>query len=235
MSRYLVLGCRPWNALAVDALRADHPEHEWVRHIMDWPSIFHAGPYDGAFVLHWPRRLTPDDLAQAPWWVGFHLGRLPQHRGGSPLQNLVARGYETAPLNALRLDLSDEIDGGPIILAHEVSLLGGAEEVYLRVDRGAVDIIGLILGAPRLLDEAEPQDADKYDGWPCDEPFVRRTPAQSRLPAGLHLSGVHNHVRMLDAEGYPRAFVEVDGYRIEFARSALRHGAVECDARITRI
>jgi methionyl-tRNA formyltransferase len=38
---------------------------------------------------------------------------------------------------------------------------------------------------------------------------------------------------MLDAEGYPPAFVRVGRFRIEFTRASLRTGEVLADARIT--
>jgi methionyl-tRNA formyltransferase len=38
---------------------------------------------------------------------------------------------------------------------------------------------------------------------------------------------------MLDAEGYPPAFVRAGPFRIEFTRASLRTGRVLADARIT--
>ena len=53
--------------------------------------------------------------------------------------------------------------------------------------------------------------------------FSRRTPAQSNLascPEG-DLSAWHDQIRMLDAEGYPHAFLEVMGC-LEFRRVCQR-------------
>jgi methionyl-tRNA formyltransferase len=38
---------------------------------------------------------------------------------------------------------------------------------------------------------------------------------------------------MLDAEGYPRAFLETARFRLEFARAARRHGKIVADCTIT--
>lgn len=38
---------------------------------------------------------------------------------------------------------------------------------------------------------------------------------------------------MLDAEGYPRAFLSHAGYRFEFSRSALYDGRIVADVQIT--
>lgn len=230
MSRYLILGCRPWNHIAVDALRDRMPEHEWMHTPL--PCVGALKHYTAAFVLHWNKRIPSGALAVCPF-VGFHMGFLPDDRGGSPLQNLIARGDEETSLNAIRL--TDTLDGGEILSRMRLSLHGTAEEIYMRADALAVELIESFVtefvppGERAWHETGIPQRA------PTRPPFKRRTPAQSRAPAALPLLGLHDHVRMLDAEGYPAAFVEVDGYRIELTRSSLRHDAVVCDARITRI
>ncbi len=46
---------------------------------------------------------------------------------------------------------------------------------------------------------------------------------------------MHDFIRMLDAEGYPRAFLQHSGFRFEFSRSALYDGRVVADVTITRV
>ena len=50
--------------------------------------------------------------------------------------------------------------------------------------------------------------------------FARRTPDQSALPVTEDLDIIHDHIRMLDAEGYPHAFLEIGNLRLEFTRSS---------------
>ena len=65
--------------------------------------------------------------------------------------------------------------------------------------------------------------------------FQRRTPKQSVMTKKLKsLDEAFDFLRMLDADGYPRAFFERDGFRYEFSRPALRTNAVEADVRITK-
>jgi methionyl-tRNA formyltransferase len=63
--------------------------------------------------------------------------------------------------------------------------------------------------------------------------FQRRKPPASAIPAGLSLGQLHDFLRMLDADGYPKAFIERDGFRYEFARPALYHGRIVADVTIT--
>jgi methionyl-tRNA formyltransferase len=49
--------------------------------------------------------------------------------------------------------------------------------------------------------------------------FKRRTPEQSQIPEGLLLEDIYNYIRMLDAPGYPKAFLEMNNYRLELESS----------------
>ena len=47
------------------------------------------------------------------------------------------------------------------------------------------------------------------------------------------LVSVYDYIRMLDADGYPHAFVEVGNLRFEFDRAALKDGFIEADVKIS--
>ena len=47
--------------------------------------------------------------------------------------------------------------------------------------------------------------------------FIRRKPSQSNLSLSDNLDQIYNHIRMLDAEGYPRAFLDFNNFRLEFS------------------
>ena len=67
--------------------------------------------------------------------------------------------------------------------------------------------------------------------------FSRRTPAQSNLarcPEG-DLGSWYDQIRMLDAEGYPHAFLEVHGMRLEFRRVSQRSDGLHADVKIMPI
>ena len=62
----------------------------------------------------------------------FHITDLPYGRGGSPLQNLIERGYSSTKLTALRC--TADLDAGPIYSQEVLNLAGTAEEIFLRAD-----------------------------------------------------------------------------------------------------
>jgi methionyl-tRNA formyltransferase len=194
------LEIRRRNDLSVAVLEAHDPE--WV------------------FFPHWSH-IVPEAIWGRFRCVVFHAAPLPYGRGGSPVQNLISRGHTETDLCALQM--TGELDAGPVYLRERVSLLGGGDEVFLRLNRAAARLVR------RILDEDPVPVAQTGE----IEVFRRRRPADGALPMGGDLSGLFDHIRMLDAEGYPPAFVDVGPYRLHFSRPARRRGAVQADVRIT--
>jgi len=60
-----------------------------------------------------------------------------------------------------------------------------------------------------------------------------RRPAQSEISEVSSLSTLHDFIRMLDAEGYTKAFIIHNGFRYEFNRASLRDGCIHADVVIT--
>ena len=171
------------------------------------------------FFPHWSWRI-PLEILNEFECVIFHMTDLPFGRGGSPLQNLVQRGMETTRLSALRC--VEELDAGPVYLKRPLSTLGSAEEVFLRAADLMEEMIDTIVtGQIR----PEPQT-----GKPTM--FTRRRPEQGDLARARTINDAHDLIRMLDAEGYPHAFVDAGPLRLTFTRSSLRGDHVLADVRI---
>ena len=174
------------------------------------------------FFPHWSW-IIPPEIWQNFTCVIFHMTDLPFGRGGSPLQNLIVRGIQETKISALQC--IQELDGGPVYLKKNLSLHGSAEEIFLR----CVPIIEEMV-CEILVNHITPQAQ-------IGEPvlFKRRTPLESRIPESQGLAGLYDHIRMLDAQGYPPAFVEIGNFRLEFTRASLRHGKVEANVEIRYI
>jgi methionyl-tRNA formyltransferase len=145
---------------------------------------------------------------------------VPFGRGGSPLQNLIARGHTETRLSALRM--TAEVDAGPVYEKRPLSLAGPAREIYARASDLCVESMARIAAD-------EPAPVPQHGEVVA---FERRTPAQSVLPATGSLAGLYDHIRMLDAPGYPPAFLEHGSWRLEFGDAALDGGEVAARVRI---
>jgi methionyl-tRNA formyltransferase len=172
------------------------------------------------FFPHWSY-VIPAEIHTRFECVIFHMTDVPFGRGGSPLQNLIARGLEATKISALRC--VEELDAGPVYLRRDLCLHGAAEEIYLRASRVIEEMIVEMI-------ETEPQPT-LQSGEPVT--FRRRRPEEGSLDGLQTLADVFDRIRMLDATGYPPAFLEVGPLRLEFNRASLRTDHVQADVRIT--
>lgn len=221
----IIAGSRPWNRPHVKRLIAELPmpvisastREELEKSISSNPDI------QFIFFLHWsfivPKRITENYTC-----VCFHMTDVPYGRGGSPLQNLICRGHRETKLTALKM--VRELDAGPVYLKRPLSLEGStAEEIYMRASLLSCEMIKEIL--EKRIEPVE-QEGEVTE-------FKRRKPEESVLPTEASLDAVHDHIRMLDAEGYPHAFLEVGGLRLEFTRSSRYNGKVVAQVAMTNI
>jgi methionyl-tRNA formyltransferase len=172
------------------------------------------------FLPHWSHRIDTGIYEQFECVI-FHMTDLPFGRGGSPLQNLIARGIYETKITALRC--TEELDAGPVYLKKPLSLHGSAEEIFLRASDAIEDMIVEIL---EKLPGPLPQE-----GVPTV--FKRRTPEEGNLAAAQSLQQAFDLIRMLDAEGYPNAFLHIGPFKLEFSRASRKTDQVVADVRIS--
>jgi len=172
------------------------------------------------FFPHWSY-IIPSKVFENYECVIFHMTDVPFGRGGSPLQNLISRGIYETKISALRC--VKELDAGPVYLKRPLSLYGSAEEIYLRASEIIEDMICQII-------KEQPVPVEQTGETTC---FSRRKPAQSDIAELTTLKQVFDYIRMLDANGYPRAFLETEHFRFEFERASLKGGQVIADVKIT--
>lgn len=171
------------------------------------------------FFPHWSYRI-PADIWQAFECVVFHMTDLPYGRGGSPLQNLIVRGHESTVISALRC--AEGLDSGPIYLKAPLSLAGSAGEIFQRAAREIEQMIARIV---RTEPTPVPQTGEPVV-------FARRRPEQGDIGVLVDLAKVYDYVRMLDAEGYPPAFLEAGRLHLDFCHATKTDCYVEATVRI---
>lgn len=215
-NNYVVVSTKDWDKQAFDLYTPLFPG-KW--HYTGWST---ADSPRYIFFLHWSEYIPPD-IYENYECVGFHLADLPDGRGGSPLQNQIARGTKETMLTAFRI--GKELDAGPIYGKRAIPLRGSAQEIFEDVADKAFELIGDI-----VLDEPTPIP---QEGEPTV--FKRRTPEESEIPQDCSLPELYDHIRMLDAETYPHAFLEWCGWRFEFTSAVLEHDHVRSSVTIRRI
>jgi len=220
---YVVAGCRPWNRTVFDDTIS--------RFDGDWTFIGHRKDLTAeslqalaprfVFFLHWSW-IVPSSIIDSFECVCFHMTDLPYGRGGSPLQNLIVRGHRNTVMTAFKM--TDELDAGPVYLKRPLNLDGSAREIYVRATELSAAMIKQI-----IAEEIEPSPQ-----FGEVTPFARRTPLQSEIMGDhVNLQQIHDHIRMLDAEGYPPAFIRVGALTFSLKNSVLEPGVVRAVVEIT--
>ena len=147
----------------------------------DWPTfkddteltLASLNKIKAIFIPYWSWKIPSDIIANYEC-VGFHCTDLPFGRGGSPIENLIARGFDHTKLSVFRMN--DKFDAGPIYLKRDLSLAGDMNAILNRIDRLIAAIIfGMI------------------ENWPTPQPqtgevviFKRKTPAERAAIMAVH-------------------------------------------------
>ena len=222
--RYIVAGVNSWSRRVFDE-RISKLDGEWFfigdRDQLTIELIEKLAPLR-IYFLHWSWKV-PTEIIDTQECVVFHMTDVPYGRGGSPLQNLIQLGHRTTKVSAIRM--TDVLDAGPVYCKKDLSLEGCAEEIYIRAARLSGDMIEEI-----NLENPEPVP---QEGTPTV--FSRRKPEESRIEREGSLDDLFDFIRMLDADGYPHAFLEHGGFRYSFSRAALYDGRIRTDVEITSL
>ena len=176
---------------------------------------------DFVFFPHWSW-LIPKDIHEQFECVIFHMTDVPYGRGGSPLQNLIVRGHKETVMSALKC--VQDLDAGPVYMKRPLPLGGTAEEI---LTRAAAVIESMIVEIVQSRPAPVPQRGDVVH-------FKRRQPQDGNIGPLTDLRQVTDYIRMLDAEGYPRAFLETEHLHVEFSDAQMGNEFVEARVRIRK-
>jgi len=221
--KYIILSQKSWNNALVEKLQERFPLDSFFQISSKeefTPEKLQEISPDKIFIPHWSY-IIPEDIWSNYECIVFHMTDLPFGRGGSPLQNLIVRGISQTKISALRVEKG--LDTGDIYLKKEMPLYGTAEEIYLRasdvIEEMIIDIINHKL-------KPKPQTGEPVV-------FTRRKPSDSDMAELTDLNKIYDYIRMLDADGYPRAYLDKNGIRYEFSRvSKKADGSLVADVKI---
>jgi len=201
---YIVAATQPWSIKAYEDFCEDLPNWYLItqKEELNLEFIDKISPRY-IFFPHW-NWIVPNKILSKYESVCFHMTDVPYGRGGSPLQNLIIRGHKETQLTALKM--TNDLDAGPVYLKETLSLHGSAHDVFTRA---APQIMELAFKIAKINPVAKEQVGEVTI-------FERRRPADSEIQEELNIEQLYDFIRMLDADTYPKAFINVRGYRFEF-------------------
>ena len=225
MENILIVSEKSWNKELVSYLQSTMPQYAFylISQKEDF-TVERIGSISPVkiFIPHWSY-IIPSAIFERYECIVFHMTDLPYGRGGSPLQNLIVRGLTATKLSALRVEVG--LDTGPVYLKMDLSLSGTAEEIFVRVNK----LVGkMIVEIIQNNLQPVPQEGDPVV-------FKRRKPEQSDMSGLEKLEEIFDYIRMLDADGYPHAYIEKGEFRYEFTRASIKaDDSIVADVKITK-
>lgn len=220
MSNYLVVAqSKVWNpglissvrkALDYEIVEITRPEQLSFKFLTELNPKF-------VFFPHWSSRINRD-IFENFQCVIFHMTDLPFGRGGSPLQNLIVRGFNETKISAIKCVA--EMDAGPIYMKKSLTLEGTAEQIYVRAANIIEEmIVEIVKNIPQPMEQLGKAVT-----------FKRRSPSESEIKSPKSAAELYDFIRMLDAEGYPHAFINAGEFKVEFRNAKFLNGRVLADS-----
>ncbi len=171
------------------------------------------------FFPHW-NSIVNEKIYKNFKCVVFHTAPLPFGRGGSPIQNLILRGFKTSPLCAI--EMTNIIDGGGIYCSEEISLEGKISEIFSNM---ANIVEKLIL---KIINE-NPTPVSQV-GEIVE--FKRLKPGDNELDFSLMPEELFDRIRMVDGLDYPKAFKKIGKYNIKFTDALIKNGKLHASIEL---
>lgn len=224
MEKILIVSEKDWHIDYCDILSKKIPQFEWIlvsnKIEFNYDYLCEVKPIF-IFIPHWSY-IIPQEIHQNFNCVLFHMTDLPFGRGGSPLQNLIVRGFSTTKISAI--NVTDEIDAGNIYLKKDLSLDGTAKEIFERSGRVILEMIIEII-SEKLIPTIQTGEITT---------FKRRKRHEGNLSNLNEISKIYDYIRMLDCPGYPNAFLETDNFVFEFYNAELNNKEIIANVRISK-
>ena len=208
----IILSEKKWNEELVLSLATQNKDSNWklINNKSDFKiDVLEKLNVNKIFIPHWSY-LIPKDIYEKYECIVFHMTDLPFGRGGSPLQNLILRGFTETKISAIKVE--EGLDTGPIYLKTKLTLQGTAEEIFIR---SSLIIHKMILTI--LENQIIPIS---QIGNPVI--FKRRKTEESNIIELKEINQLFDYIRMLDCDGYPKAFIENDDIKFEFSKAELK-------------
>jgi methionyl-tRNA formyltransferase len=212
MNKYIVLSEKIWHEDLFQILKEKYHNDSWL--LINRKEEFNISNLQfhqptKIFIPHWSH-IIPKEIYENYECLVFHMTDLPFGRGGSPLQNLIVRGFKSTKISAIKVEKG--IDTGPVYLKRELNLEGTATTIFKRSTSVIKEMIFQIID----------QNIKPIAQFGEITEFKRRKPEESNMMDLNELDQVYDYIRMLDCEGYPNAYVETKNFKIEFFNADLK-------------
>ena len=168
------------------------------------------------FFIHWSHKI-PSEIFTNFLCIQFHSSNLPKFKGGSPIQHQIIRGLKKTKITAFKV--TDKIDGGDICLKNHLILNGTADQIYKRMEKKCIFMIKNLSTKKKLLFRKQNGKSSYFKR----RKFIESNICSIKTP---NLKKIFNFIRMLDAPGYPKAFIDLKKYKIFLEKAKIKKNKI---------
>lgn len=166
------------------------------------------------FFPHWSW-IIKEDIYKNFDCIVFHMTDLPYGRGGSPFQNLIMNEVYETKISALKVD--GGLDTGDIFFKYDFNIrVGSAEENFITLSSIIFEKMIPYLLENQLVPQKQTGEVVNFKRREANESDILKLKEKN-------LNKMYDFVRMLDAEGYPKAYIKLDNIKIEFSEVHLKN------------
>jgi methionyl-tRNA formyltransferase len=210
---------------ALAALSNQEVETFIAKSTSEMNSVLESNPnIDVIFFPHFSE-IIPEEIFNRFLCIGFHTGKLPRGRGGSPIQHQILEGDYLCPVSAIQI--VGTLDAGPIYLQREADLsTGNIVEILAQLSLVVASMISeIVLGIPIPIKQQGESQVRK-----------RIQERDSKLVIeDLTDREIYDRIRMVDGLDYPPAYIEIGNIRLILTSAEWEEGRLKFISRIERI
>ena len=176
------------------------------------------------FFIYWSK-MIPDKIFKNYLCIQFHTSDLPKYKGGSPIQNQILNKVKKTKISAFKINA--KIDNGPICLKRNISLDGSARQIYINIEKKIIKMINFISKLKKIKFSKQIGKGSIYK---------RRLPNDSKLDLNKqnNLQNIYDLIRCTDAPDYPKAFIEINNFKLELFDAKIRNKRINAKIKITK-
>jgi len=176
------------------------------------------------FFIFWSK-IIKENVFKKYNCIQFHAADLPNGRGGSPVQNQILRGKKNTKITAFKV--SKNLDSGPIILKKKLSLGGSAQKIYENIEKISIKMISEILNMKKIFYKEQKGYIKKFNRRKKNESIIDFNKI-------FTIKKFYDFIRMLDANGYPRANFKIKKFNFELKKAKLINGSLIAEMKVLK-
>lgn len=200
--KILFCGYRKWALNVIDRVDKSYFQYEIISNNLNIQKQITDYNPDIMFFIGWSW-IIPNEIITKYNSICIHPSKLPEYRGGSPIQNQIIDGITTSAVTLFKMNL--ELDAGDIVIQKELNLEGDLEDILNKIEDISVNLIDITINK-FINEELQYFKQDESKATYCK----RRKPEDSEITIdnlqNQTAKQLYNKIRCLQ-DPYPNAYI----------------------------